>query len=157
MKIDAETYLVRIHDHLKAQLNLKIAEINAEKADAITLASVSDDAYFLQSLNEKIANYDPYVLIALDDAPSVGIGPSTIKQLTFTACMIVADNPIDLQMGIRMLRYGRCLEEIFEEGFAKIIQSANFRINSLVPIALTSINSNDPYRAVGVEIVAALG
>lgn len=156
MKFDAEDILVEIQTYLQANLNTKIAEINSEKNDSITLNSVSTDAYFLQTLNDSIANFDPYILIGLDDMPSVGIGPATLKTLTFTVVLVLADTQ-DLLIGRRMLRYGRALEEIFNEGFQRILPFVSFKVNSLVPIAITSVNSNDPYRAVGVEVVTALG
>lgn len=156
--IDIETLLLRIETYLKANLNTAITALNTEKNDSLVLAQVVDDAYFLQSFNQRIANYDPHILIALDDVQGSGIGPGVAKTLVFTVVLILADtNDMDLMIGIRMLRYGRVLEDLFNRGFSKILPSANFKVNSLVPIAFTSLNSNDPYRAVGVEVVTVLG
>ena len=156
-KFDIETYLLAIETYMKANLNTHIGNLNTEKNDSITLSTVSNDAYFLQTLNDRVANFDPYILLAIDDIQGQGIGPGVVKTLVFTAVIVVADQSMDLLIGRRMLRYGRVLEDLFNDGFGKIIQGATFKINSLVPIAITSVNSNDPFRAIGVEIVSQLG
>ena len=156
-KFDIETYLLAIETYMKANLNTYIGNLNTEKNDSITLSTVSNDAYFLQTLNDRVANFDPYILLAIDDIQGQGIGPGVVKTLVFTAVIVVADQSMDLLIGRRMLRYGRVLEDLFNDGFGKIIQGATFKINSLVPIAITSVNSNDPFRAIGVEIVSQLG
>lgn len=154
---DPESFLLAIETFLKSNLNTEIASLNTEKNDAIVLKAISTDAYFLQTLNDKVANYNPYILIGLDDIGSEGTGPSTAKILTFSIIIILQDSIEDLMIGRRMLRYGRVLEDLLNRSFNKIIPHATFRINSLVPIAITSVNSNDPYRAVGAQVVAALG
>jgi hypothetical protein len=157
MKHDPETYLLAIETFLKANLNTEIANLNTEKNDSITLMTIVSDAYFLQTLNDTVANYNPHILIGLDDIGSSGIGPGTVKTLTFSIIIILEDRGEDLLIGRRMLRYGRVLEDLLNRSFNKIIPHATFKINSLVPIAITSVNSNDPYRAVGAQIVTALG
>jgi len=157
VKIDPESYLLAIETFLKANLNTEITDLNTEKNDAIVLKSISTDAYFLQTLNDKVANYNPYILIGLDDIQSVGIGPATGKKMIFSIVIIIQDSIEDLLIGRRMLRYGRVLEDLLNRSFNKIICHATFTIQSLVPIAITSVNTNDPYRAVGVQVETTLG
>jgi hypothetical protein len=157
MKYDPETYLLAIETFLKANLNTEITALNTEKNDSISLKSISTDAYFLQTLNDTVANYNPHILIGLDDIGGSGIGPGTLKTLTFSIIIILEDRGEDLFIGRRMLRYGRVLEDLLNRSFNKIIPHATFIINSLVPIAITTVNSNDPYRAVGAQVVTNLG
>lgn len=157
MNYDPESYLLAIETHLKANLNTEIASLNSEKNDSIVLKTIVSEAYFLQTLNDTVANYNPHILIGLDDIQGNGNGPGTLKVLTFTIVIILEDRGEDLFIGRRMLRYGRVLEDLLNRSFNKIIPHATFVINSLVPIAITSVNSNDPYRAVGAQIVASLG
>ena len=157
MNYDPETYLLSIETYLKAHLNTQIGTLNTEKNDSIVLKTISTNAYYLQTLNDTTVNYNPHILIGLDDIASQGIGPGTVKTMTFTVVIIAEDRGEDLFIGRRMLRYGRVLEDLLNSGFNKIIPHATFKINSLVPIAITSVNSNDPYRAVGVQIVCDLG
>lgn len=154
---DPETYLLSIQTFLKANLNTEIASLNLEKNDTLVLKTISTDAYFLQSFNNTVSNYDPHILIGIDDITGSGIGPGVVKTLTFSIVIIVEDRGEDLFAGVRMLRYGRVLEDLLNRSFNKIIPHATFKINSLVPISITSVNSNDSYRAVGVQIVAELG
>lgn len=156
-KYDPETYLLAIQTFLQANLNTEIGTLNTEKNDAIVLRTISSDAYFLQTLNDTVANYNPHILIGLDDIASAGTGPGNVKVLTFSIIIILEDRGEDLYIGRRMLRYGRVLEDLLNRSFNKIIPHASFKINSLVPIAITSVNSNDPYRAVGAQVVTSLG
>lgn len=158
MKIDIEQHLLAIQARLQSQLNTDIAALNTEKNDSCVLKTVSNDAYCLQTLNDKVANWNPFILLGVTDIETLdGLGPATLKRVVFEVVIIVADTELDDFIGQRMLRYGRVLEDLFNRDFAKIIPSANFKVNSLVPVAITAINSNDPYRAVGVQVVANIG
>lgn len=155
--MDIEQYLLNIKAYLLANLNTYITALNSEKNDTVVLATLDSAAYFLQTFNGTIANYNPHMFIGVSDIQSQGIGPGTLKQLTFDVILIFEDRVQDIDVGIRLLRYGRILEEIFNRGFQKIMPGATFKVNSLVPISIVSVNTNDPYRAVGVQVVAALG
>lgn len=157
MKQDPEVFLLAVKQFLVDNLNTEIGNINTEKNDSIVLSTISSSAYFIQTLNDTVANYNPHILVGLDDIGSVGIGPGTLKTLTFSVVIILEDRGEDLYIGQRLLRYGRALEDLFNRSFNKILPHASFKVNSLVPIALISVNSNDPYRAVGVQIQTALG
>jgi hypothetical protein len=158
MKYDIESYLRQINTYLQANLNTQIASLNSEKNDSLVLKSISTDAHFVQTLNDKVANYNPYILIGVDDiGQSAGIGPATMKPLTFSVVIVLQDSIEDLEIGYRCLRYLRVLEDLFNNGFNKILPHVTFKVNSLVPIAITAVNSNDPYRAVGVQLVTNLG
>lgn len=156
MKYDPEIYLDTIQTFLQSNLNNEIIAMNSEKNDSITLKQVSNSAYFVQTFNDAIANYDPHVLIGVNDIQSSGMA-GTVKVITFDVILIVEDRGEDLHIGKRMLRYLRVLEDLFNRSFNKIIPHATFRINSLVPISLTSSNTNQAYRAVGVQVVTSLG
>ena len=157
MIYDIESYILRIQAFLQANLNTAITDLNTEKNDTIVLATISNDAYFIQTLNDTVANYNPHILIGIDAIQSVPGPGATIKILTFSVIILVEDRGQDLFIYRRMLRYLRVLEEMMNRSFNKIIPHATFNVNSLEPIALIAMNSNDPYRAVGVQIVASLG
>lgn len=157
MKYDIETYLLQIQDYLQTNLNTEVAAINTEKDDDIVLKTISNSAYFIQTLNDTVANYNPYILIGIDDIQASPIGPATVKTLTFSIVVVMQDSIEDLYIGRRVLRYGRVLEDLFNRGFNKIFPHVTFNVQSLVPIAITAVNSNDPYRAVGVQVVTNLG
>ncbi len=153
---DAETVARAIETYLKANLNTFITNLNTEKNDSITLKTISTDAYFFQSLNEKVANYDPYFLLHLDNIGGVGIRGATSQIFNFSCGIIVADRGEDLFIGYRMLRYGRVLTDIFNDGYGKILKHVNFTVQSLVPVVIPSVNSIDPFRAVGIAVEASI-
>jgi hypothetical protein len=88
--------------------------------------------------------------------PGDSIYSGTAKKLIFELVIILQDSAEDLNIGRRMLRYGRVLEDLCNRSFNKIMPYAMFKIQSLVPILMTAVNSNDPYRAVGVTIESTL-
>ena len=157
MSTDVEQLITDVQTYLTTNLNTSIGALNTEKSDSITLATVDSSAYFFQTLNDSIANYNPFVFVSLDDMQSVSEGGFTLKTLTMSVVIVVSDRGQDLQIGFRMLRYSRVLEELFGRGWAKIRQDARFKVTSLVPVSFKFINSADPYRAVGVELVTQLG
>lgn len=157
MNYDLEEYLLAIETMLKSELNNAITALNTEKNDSIVLKTVANEAYFLQTLNDTVANYNPHILLGLDDIVSQGIGPGTVKTLSFSIVIILEDRGEDLFIGRRMLRYGRVLEELCNSRFNKIFPHAKFKVTSLVPIAIVSVNTNDPYRAIGVQIETNVG
>lgn len=155
--IDIESILSDIETHLKANLNTRIAALNTEKNDSIVLKTVSDNAYFFQTLNDSLANYNPFLFYGLANVAGEGIGPGVVKTLTIQVIICIEDRGEDLFIGKRMLRYSRVLEDLFNSGWAKIKPYSTFKINSLVPVALTLMNSQHPYRAVGIDLITTLG
>lgn len=154
-QLDPEYYILGIRDFLKANLNTAITAITTEKNDALSLPLVSDDAYFVESLNEKTANYDPFVLVGFDDIGGEGCGPATTLHLVISAVIICADRMVSKDndaIGQIMLRYLRAFTDLFNSNFNKIFPHVKLKINSLKPIAVTT-NSNDPFRVTGVSII----
>lgn len=156
MKVDPEVLVYRVIDYLKANLNTAIAAMNAEKADDTSILTVADQAYHVQTLNNEIVNTNPYLILGIDYPSSSSVGPATLKVVSVEVALILADDGA-LDIARKMFRYGRVLEELFNNGFEKIHPNYRFKVNSLVPIPIRAIDSNDPYRAVGVEIVTQLG
>jgi hypothetical protein len=157
MEVDIEILLDKIDTFLKANLNLQIASINLEKNDTLALATVSDDAYFFQTMNDRVANFDPFLFYGLDNVDSEGIGPATRKTYSIQVIIVVTDTGQDELMGKRLLRYSRVLEDLFNNYWASIKSSVNFKVQSLVPVAFSLVNSSDVYRAVGITLTTSLG
>lgn len=152
MTFDIETFLSELETYLKANLNTKITAINTEKGDSPQLASINSDAYFLMTMDEAVANYDPFVYYGIQDIVSDGIGPGTAKAYTVVVALLFADSASDQLNGKRVLRYSRALNEVIDEKYAEISYSVKTKVKSLVPISLSLIDTTNNYRAVGVEI-----
>lgn len=161
MIYDIESYLLAIRDFCVSNLNTQVSSLNSEKSDTLVLKEIDSAAYFITTMNNRVANFNPYVLIGITNIVGQSSGPAVVKELTFGVSILLQDSmeltSEDLNAGVRILRYLRVLEDLFNNGFNKILPHAKFRVNSLVPIAVTAPNSNDPYLAAGVELVTTLG
>jgi len=155
-KYDIESFLADIETLLKAHLNTAISALNTEKNDSITLASVDSAAYFLQSLNGPVANFDPYILYGVTDIKSASAESASVSDLTVQVIIVQSDNGQDENISKRMYRYGRVLQETFEDHFQENSLSIKMKIQSLVPISYEQLNSSFRSRAVGVSIQAFL-
>jgi hypothetical protein len=155
-KYDLESLLADIKALMLANLNNKITEINTEKNDSIVLAPVDADAYFLQQMNGRQMNWPVGIVYGVDDIQSGNRGPLSNSKFQLSAIIIVTDTGEDIEIGTRMFRYSRALEEIFRENWTKGNNAVKLEISSLVPIPLTNLNSSEQYRAVGLQIDASL-
>lgn len=153
-KYDVETFLDALGTLLTSNLNTKIAEISTEKGDASTvpMAQLHADAFFKQTLNNDCAAFDPYLLYGVTDISTDGIGPASIRTCTFEVSIVVADQGTDKNIVKRVLRYQRALEEVLHENFDRLRAGFKLKVNSLVPVQLTAVNSPAQFRAVGVEL-----
>lgn len=151
-KYDLECLFSDIEALLVQNLNTKITAINAEKNDGITLKSVDNAAYFLQELNGKQINFNPFILYGLETSNSESIRGHSIEDVTISVIIVIEDQGEDTKISPRMLRYRRCLKEVFEDNFQIISNSNTIKIQSLVPVAFQTLNSSESYRAVGVNI-----
>lgn len=157
MRRDAESVLMRVVELLQSDLNGFITAINTEKNDDVVLDQVDNAAYAIQELAGVVQNYNPFVLVGIDDIQSVGKGPVTSDLLTMTAVVILPDQGQDLQIIKRLLRYNRCLKDTIERNWSDSKLGTRFEISSLVPVQFTLANTSNLYRAVGIQIKTGIG
>lgn len=155
-RFDLENLIDAIETRVKADLNARITTINSEKNDTISLKTIDANAYVFQELNGKVLNYNPFIMTAIEDIQSAGIGPDTLKTVTLSCVVILTDTGEDVAIGKRVLRYGRALEECFHANWSAIPHAVNLKIQSLTPVQFTALNSSEIYRAVGVSIQAPI-
>jgi hypothetical protein len=155
-KYDIESLLKDIEAVLSVNLNAKLTQIDTEKADGITLKPIDSRAYFLQELNSRVANYNPFILYGItniEPRPQVG---GTAAIFTVNVALVFADHGNDQHIVKKMLRYSRALKECIEEHFYLIKNSINLEVQSLVPGDFQRLNTSENYRVVGVDITATL-
>lgn len=155
-KYDMERLLDGIVNVYKDNLNAKIAEIQAEKADGMVLKTVDAAAYAVQELNGVTQNYNPYIFVGIEDIQSVGLGPHTADTLIMNVVLVLADEGEDVAIGRRLLRYSRAIRETLEKNWNDT-RITKAQITSLVPVDFKLQNSSQLFRAVGIEIRAAIG
>jgi len=158
MTYDVESFLADLETHLKTNLNTKITAINAEKADSVVLRSVDNAAYLFQTMDDTVANYDPYVYYGIQDIESQGNGAQTLNRFTVIVAIIIHDAAGDILVGKRMLRYSRVLSEVMEDRYSSIgSEYKKTKISSLVPITFRLLDDSNNYRAIGIELEIILG
>ncbi len=154
---DLERYVTDIESLLTTNLNTKITALNTEKADSIVLKGIDSNAYFLQSLNGKQANYNPFILYGVGEITSISQYGSSIQQVILSIIVVVQDMAEDVAIAKRMFRYQRALKEVIEENFQLVKSASKLEVHSLMPVVFTAFDTDAEYRAIGVEVKCLLG
>lgn len=121
MKTDIEQIVGKLADYFKAQLETKLTEIAADKGDGLVVPVPNAlSAYFIQTLNESVANFDPYVYIGIiDKIASDSLRLGSAQDIPIEVAIVIADAGTDANMWKKLFRYQRALKEIFELGWNK--------------------------------------
>jgi len=152
MKFDVECFLDNMEQHIKDNLNDRLASIDAEKSSTWTTEPVNEKAYVFQSLDNMPVNFDPILFYGIAQVPSKSIPGATAKNYKIEISVIKSDSE-SKTIGKKLLRYQRALEEIFEENFYKINNvRPKIEVSSLQPISFRLQNSSNQFKAIGIEI-----
>jgi hypothetical protein len=153
-KYDTETFILAITAYLKANFEAKLTEITNEKNDDITLTSVdTTGGYFVQTLNDKVVNYNPYIFIGIiDKLSSDSIESASAQQIPLEVALVIADSGEDSNLWIKLFRYQRAFKEIFENGWNK--QSLGPRVS--VQEYILPLPQEYKMQQVGVQLRAQL-
>lgn len=155
-RYDIETLLTDVQSFLQANLPTQITSMNSEKSDSISLSSINNAAYFYQTMNEKIASYDPFLYLGVSNITTVGIGPATSKEVTIQVIIAMSDVNGDNNIVKKIFRYSRILEDLFHSKWDRFSNSQTLKINSLAPVTLDLLNGIEMHKAGGVELVTVL-
>ena len=155
MSYDLESILTDVLAVMTDNLNTKITAINTEKNDSITIGQVSSSSYFLD-LDSKSSNHDPVVLYGIADVQNEAIGPATSKIVTIGVSIIKNDNGINPNIVKQMLRYGRALEEIFQDKFKNKRAWGDFKVDVLPVLSFLRSDVSQRYKIVGINIITTL-
>lgn len=156
-KYDMEALLDDVKLAMTTHFNTIVGEINTEKNDGIAIDTLNADAYMLQQLNGKLANWNPVCLYGVETVESTSRGPLHSSKFTLSVMIIAIDTGEEIECGKRMFRYSRALEEVFQRGWNGGSGGVKLEIKSLVPIPFTDLNSSERYRVVGVNLEGNLG
>lgn len=151
MSRDFESILDSVKTILVDNFNTKLTEISTEKNDNITLPPIDSNAYFLQSLDESIANFDPFIAYGIEDIETTSIGPRSADRLLISIVIVLADNGRD-NINRIMFRYSKALKQIFEDNWQLVESSTKINISSSTVVPFRSLDSSATYKAVGIEI-----
>jgi hypothetical protein len=157
---DIETLLDDIETLLKANLNTKIAAIEAEKTalgKAVGLPSVDTNAYFQQAWSDKILNYSPAIFYGLEQIQASGSHSATLEAYKIFVEVVIVDSGMDTFTKNRIHRYSRALKEVFQENFDRLPWGNRINIETVRPISFKlEEDSSEEIKVGGVSIVTAL-
>lgn len=112
-----------IKSYVEDRLPGRLEQIDSEMNDGITLIVPSAAAYFIQTLNERATNYNPFIFIGFTDPPEVSTaGPDRVKIYRIKIALVIANSGGDANLWKRLLRYQHAFDEIFAAGWDKILR-----------------------------------
>jgi hypothetical protein len=152
-KTDQETVCDAVKAYLASKLTAKLAEIDAEKNDGITLAPIEDGAYFFEWLGNAEVNYPAFVLYGVGDPEAVSRSGQVVAQkFSMTVAIVVTDSGNDTNIIRRLLRYRRALKEIFESGWNAVRNSLKFEVTELAPYPFRLLGKETDDKIIGVKL-----
>lgn len=169
---DVESFIDDLDAFLKAKVNPKIAEVNADFDELIedpddppnmitvhqgpTLLPIPDNAYVFQSLDDRVANYNPFVFYEIA-TPNVNDPQVGGLQETYMIMIIIAfaSDGADIETGKKLARYNRVLKELFVNGIK--IGRKKIKIVGLQPAGFANVNDTIWLRATGLNIEVTFG
>lgn len=161
MRYDIESLLAGVEELIRANLNTKIAEIEAEKTvqgSPVGLPGIADEAYFEQSWNDEILNYSPAIFFGVEEIQATGAGPETMQVVKLFVEVLFTDAGNDKLGKKRVHRYSRALKEVFEERYAELgVVQGKIKIETVRPISFKlDLDNADEIRVGGVSIITAI-
>ena len=137
---DFETLLDEFQSVISSNLNTKITAIVAEKGDSITPPALDSNAYFLQTLDEAVANFDPFMVYGIEDIQIESEGPLINEKVFISAVIVLTDNG-RTNMNRIMFRYSRALKEVLQENWQIDNTSSKIRVNRYTVVPFESLDS----------------
>mgnify|MGYP007071571673 CR=1 FL=1 len=154
---DVEDLLDDIQAFVKANLNTIIDEINSEKDDGIDLKHVDNDAYFMQELNSKQANYNPFILFGVSNIETISNGYDAAANISIEVILIFEDtNGLEANIPRLAFRYNRALRDVIRNNWSQRVQAGKLVMEDLLPVPYTSLNNSKKTRATGVKIITSI-
>lgn len=158
-KFDIENLLDAVTTFLKANLNTKIAAINSEKNDSITLGAVNSGAYHFQYPQDRADANDPIIVVEEAEEPRIATSGGALVAVVHHVgvTVILADSGIDPNIVRKLFRYRRALTDLFQENWANVIGSHKFELHAWSPtIPFKHMESGETARFVGVVLVVPI-
>ncbi len=150
-RYDVENLLDGVVNIIKANLNTKITALNTEKNDGIQLMPVEDAAYFFMGLNERVANFNPFIIYGVESLATLPIEQGSALDIGVSVVVVVVDQGKP-EINRLMLRYSRALKEVIEENNQKAGRSIKLTVEQFMPISFELLDSDAKYKAIGITI-----
>lgn len=156
-KVDVEVIMDAIGSELVNQLNTRIAAMNTEKGGT-ALPTVDNNAYFQQTLDDRVANYDPFLVYGVTSVETrQEIDSASWEDFTISVNICFHRQVKDLTTAKMAYRYNRILKELFSQAWDRIKPGFKFYVTSIEPVPFTLADSSRAYMATGVDLRIGLG
>ena len=152
-KYDIESFLNEVLGIVQANLPAKIAAINTEKSDTITLDLIPNAQYYADS-SEQVWNDNVFIYYGVVNIITTTNGGKTAMEVTLHFAVIF-NNQNETKTLERVLRYSRCLREVIQDNFKGSNKSSGFSVSELTP-ANFPLNEGSDYKIGGIEIVSTI-
>ncbi len=156
---DTESLIVEVFELVKANLNTKILEIQAEKQallgdDNFDLSEIDEAAWFT-SLDEEEINYDPFVYYGVANQELISEHSVTATNVTLFFTVVESYHNQTSVTYFKMLRYIRALTEVVNEAFDKIGATSDLEVNAINPVDVRDIELDTTHKIGGIEITTS--
>lgn len=151
-KFDTEFIIKEIADKITSVFNAKLALIDAEKNDGITLKQLDTSASYFQTLNNSTINYNPFLLYGLSSSEIIGKQGNNIKKLKIYFLIVYSDADNNNTTTSIMYRYQRALEESIQDNCFALESVNKMVISSIDLVDFKNINTNKIDKAIGITI-----
>jgi len=148
---DFEEILESVKQIMVNNFNAKLTSITTEKGDSIVLPSVDANAYFLQSMDEREASFDPIIVYGIENIETDSKGPFSSEKIFISAVILLSDNGRN-DINLIMFRYSRAFKEIFEEKWQIHNSSSKINVSRSTVVPFEALDSSATYKAIGIEI-----
>lgn len=143
-------------------LNVKIAEIEAEKAAksqslSPVLKTIAADSYYLQTWSDKILNTNPAILYGIEDVSGVENAGGFAKTYKIFVEIVLVDSGNQNDTHKRIARYARALEELFQKARLPEVPAAQIKVESVRPISFKlELDSDEEIKVGGISLNVTL-
>jgi hypothetical protein len=148
---DFEELLEDVKNIVINNFNNKLTALSTEKNDGIILPELNANAFFLQSLNDSIANFDPFIAYGIENIVPSNNGPQNSERIFISVVIVLSDNGRN-NINQIMFRYSRAMKEIFEDNWQIANSSTRIGISRSTVVPFEALDSSATYKAIGIEL-----
>lgn len=142
---------------VQSKLAAKVAEINADKNDAIVLTNIDSSKYF-NNFYEEEETSDLFIFYGIEQVETQSIGVDSAETWTIFYIVYIGDsNNKKANVRPKVFRYTRALKEIINENSNLIARHCSKgEISNLTPENVEDINNDTPFYRGGIEFTISL-
>ena len=155
MVLKIEDFVYNLQDAMKADFSSFIDAVNTERGDTM-LSHFADESYFIQTLDERVANYDQFVIIQAGNPTMNGTERST-SLVTYPISVYMSfDAGTTDTGGKKLYRYLDALVRFMLDKFWEVSLKP-FKILNLDQMALIDIDKSKRVVATGITLEVSFG